>query len=336
MSNKKDLQRMALEANIDAGAEDIVGDSSNAPKNHLSRNFDAFLSVEAKTGTLDNFVVTDRSIIDVKVELLHDEPVKVRSLYPEARVKEMLESLQSDGQQVPILIYPHDTIPGHYYLRAGGTRTRAARMGNIPTLKAVVVSPAQNAKEAYDKSRATNIQTRTDPVSNALAWKKMLDDGVFLTQDELAEHLKVDPGEVSRCLRLTELPMELCELCLSSEEHSNTRFLRAVLALYQNVFNQDKSQTAVYVQQHMAAGKGARQLEAALKSMQSPPVVKKRADEAWEFKTGSAQGSFRSVYSTGTVEFSVKGADEDQLKAIKDFISEKFPPTKIKIASIRD
>jgi ParB family chromosome partitioning protein len=69
------------------------------------------------------------------IETIVESKTNPRKHFDEKKLKELAASIKADGNITPILVRP---VNGHYELVAGARRLRAAKLGEVPTLRALI------------------------------------------------------------------------------------------------------------------------------------------------------------------------------------------------------
>ncbi|HGO6129315.1 TPA: ParB/RepB/Spo0J family partition protein [Burkholderia cepacia] len=148
----------------------------------------------------------------IRVDETIPNPYNPRVFYDEATIDDLASSFESQGQLEAIKVTRLDEHPGKWVIIDGGRRTRAAKLRNDEFIDAEIIEEALEAKtlylRAYHANKDRDEQTDFD---DAYAWKKLLDDGVYRDQNELAVAVGRDPKHVSKVLQLTTLPATLLE-----------------------------------------------------------------------------------------------------------------------------
>lgn len=123
---------------------------------------------------------------------------------------ELIESIKCNKQLQPALVrkhpHPHNGII--YEVIFGRRRHLACLNLGIPFL--VICKEISNDQDAIQVQDAEN-KYRKDisPYSNALLYQKLLNDGLFKTEKELAEKLRMPASTLNDLLVFSKLPIEL-------------------------------------------------------------------------------------------------------------------------------
>ncbi|HEY8607989.1 MAG TPA: ParB/RepB/Spo0J family partition protein [Noviherbaspirillum sp.] len=114
------------------------------------------------------------------------------------------EIAEAGGNVQPIKVRPRKDDPERFELVFGHRRHRACLELDLPVLALVEdVSDQDLFKEMDRENRA-----RADlaPWEQGVMYRRALSEQLFASQDQLARELGVDPGNLSKALRLADLP----------------------------------------------------------------------------------------------------------------------------------
>jgi ParB family chromosome partitioning protein len=140
-------------------------------------------------------------IVRIAVEQIVRDPAQPRKTFDEAKLRELAESIRTQGVIQPILVRRDGA---DYRLIAGERRWRAAQLAGLHEVPAVVrdVTPA----EAFELALVENLQ-RTDlnPLEEAEGYRRLVQE-FGLTQEQVGERVGRDRASVANALRLLQLP----------------------------------------------------------------------------------------------------------------------------------
>ncbi|RQH01613.1 ParB/RepB/Spo0J family partition protein [Paraburkholderia dinghuensis] len=146
------------------------------------------------------------AVRQILVEDVVSNPYNPRAFYSAETIDELADSFEKQGQITPILVTHLAEFPGKYVIVDGERRIRAARSRGDKTIEADVRDglDSQNLYlRAYHANKEREEQTVFD---DALAWKKLLDERVYVDQVELGVAVGEDPKHISKVISLTSLP----------------------------------------------------------------------------------------------------------------------------------
>ncbi len=141
---------------------------------------------------------------EIAVSLIDPNPYQPRKDFDEAHLRELMESIRSEGLLQPIVVRP---VGERYQLIAGERRWRACQTLQMRKLPARVI-------EASDASSASlslieNLQREgLNPIEEAMGYSSLMRD-FDLTQEAVAERVGKGRATVANGLRLLQLEQEI-------------------------------------------------------------------------------------------------------------------------------
>ena len=162
-------------------------------------------------------------LVQLPLAQVRDHIRNARHLYDPTRIDEMAASIARDGQMMPAIVMKDPKQADAYLLIEGRYRKRALQSLGRETLLAIVVDPLPDL-EAYRLSLILNEErnAQTD-LDNALSWKMLQDDGLFTSQEHIAEYLGITQSKVSKTLSLLELPVGVLTIMKTSPQQFGLR-----------------------------------------------------------------------------------------------------------------
>ena len=159
-------------------------------------------------------VVTDASVESIAPQRIRKIPIgdvvsnpyNPRAFYSAETIDELANSFAQQGQITPIQVTRLPEFPDKYVIVDGERRVRAAKSRGDKFIDADLKDGLDNQKlylRAYHANKEREEQTVFD---DALAWKKLLDDRVYVDQVELGVAVGQDPKHISKVIALTSLP----------------------------------------------------------------------------------------------------------------------------------
>lgn len=173
----------------------------------LGRGLSALLG-EAETGAAGASAGAEGAR-EVPIELIHRNPDQPRTLFSEAELTELADSIREKGVLQPILVRPSRAAPGEYQIVAGERRWRAAQRAGLASVPALVREMGDN--QAFEIAIVENVQ-RTDlnPLEEAKAYAALMGRMQY-TQDETAKVVGKSRSHVANTIRLATLPPSVQE-----------------------------------------------------------------------------------------------------------------------------
>ena len=114
------------------------------------------------------------------------------------------EIAEAGGNIQPIKVRPIKGQVDHYEVVFGHRRHRACQELGLPVLALVEEVSDQELFKEMDREN----RTRADlsPWEQGVMYRRALNEQLFASQDQLAKEVGVDPGNLSKALRLADLP----------------------------------------------------------------------------------------------------------------------------------
>jgi len=145
--------------------------------------------------------------VDVDIDRLTPNEFQPRAHADEARLRELAESIRSNGVIQPIVVR---TLGDRFQIIAGERRWRAARIAGLARVPVVVREvPAGHERSLLQLALIENIQREDlNPIEAALAYRRLADE-FQLRQEDIAAAVGKDRASVANYLRLLKLPDEI-------------------------------------------------------------------------------------------------------------------------------
>lgn len=187
------------------------------------------------------------SIVEAPVDDVVDNPWNARRMRPSgARLDQMSKSMKEQGQLVPAKAYQDEA--GRICLVDGHNRKYSAKNAGIATLRLEICAAPVDSRELYLQSRAANVERASQgPLDDALAWRDLVVQGVFINQTELATAVGVSESTMSRVMGLLKLPQKVIEVINSREDPEQFEKLRMLdaLRLFYEAFTEEATEELV-------------------------------------------------------------------------------------------
>ena len=162
----------------------------------------------------ENGATDARGIRLLNISEITRNPEQPRKDFHEDEIKSLAESIKSVGIIQPIMVRPNRDAAG-YQIVAGERRFRAAQLAGFTQVPVIIESFFD--KEALEVALIENIQRENlNPIEEALAYKKLMDDFGF-TQQQLSERVGKERTTVANVLRLLGLPDQVVQMIRESK-----------------------------------------------------------------------------------------------------------------------
>ena len=110
---------------------------------------------------------------------------------------------QAGGNVQPIKVRPVKSDQGDYEIVFGHRRHRACLDLNLPVL--ALVEEVSDKELFMEMDRENRVRADLSPWEQGMMYRRALADGLFGSREQLARDLGIDPGNLSKALRLAEL-----------------------------------------------------------------------------------------------------------------------------------
>ena len=234
-----------------------------AKRRGLGRGLDALLGAEPTPSEVASAVAG----VSVPVDKLEPNRFQPRSVFNDAGLDELAESIHAQGVVQPIVVTPKGE--GLYTIIAGERRWRAARRAGLEEVP-VVVREVEDDQQMLEMALVENLQ-RADlnAIEEAEAYR-MLGDRFELSQEDIAGRVGKGRTTVTNALRLLRLPEEIRDFI--REGRLTAGQARPLLAI------PDRSRQIEIAERAVAEGLTARHLEALASGPKPAAKIKKKKE----------------------------------------------------------
>lgn len=152
----------------------------------------------------------DPEVRHLPLSALVPNPTQPRRSFDDHSMDELADSIRSRGLIQPLLVRPHPDESDRYEIVVGERRFVAAGRAGLETVPCVV-RPLDD-RDAFLLSVAENVAREDlNPMDEAAAYRRMLDEGHAKNQGEIAQLIGVHRSRVSRKLKLLQLDLRVQE-----------------------------------------------------------------------------------------------------------------------------
>jgi ParB family chromosome partitioning protein len=250
-------------------------------------------------------------------------PYNPREFYPESKVQELALTLQRDGQIEAIKVTQLPQYPGKYVLIDGERRLRAKRSLGERFIDAELRSdttPAELYSIAY---RANNDHERQSIFDDAIAWRRVLDDGVFVEQSALAERVGRDKAYVSKVLSLNALPRPILERMAEFADRIGLQAAYFIKLIFDKAGEEQATRNLSAV---IDGKRTVRQLELAVRDLATPNSAGKkeraRYHQRYDFKTDGQSFGQLKTFPDGRINLELVEIPGNQQEELAEKIKE--------------
>ena len=149
----------------------------------------------------------DQTFLRVSLEQIVPNPQQPRKQFPDKSLKELAQSIKSQGVLQPLVVRKHPSLDNRYELVAGERRWRALKQ--LEVTKVPVILRKVDDDELLEVALLENIQRENlSVIEEAQSYQDLLQSHGF-TQEELALRIGKDRSTIANQMRLLQLPSPL-------------------------------------------------------------------------------------------------------------------------------
>lgn len=259
----------------------------------------------------------------IPVELIDENPFNARRIYREERIKELALSLATpQGQIVPGIATVRD---GRYVLAAGHYRLRALRHAGIPAMH-LMVHYNLTDRQLYEISlRENDERDDQSALDNALAWRDLIDKGVYPNEVTLAEAIGKSLPLVNKTIAILKLSPGVLDVVKQNPAVFPFSGLYELTLLERAAGTPVAEQTA---QRLLAQEIGRKEIQE-LRERYETPRTRKKKEMSRHYRIiseGQPVGVIKD-FDDGRVLFEIKVSSPDERQDLVAFLKGRFGMT---------
>lgn len=179
----------------------------------------------AETAKKKTDAPSDNGFVELDITKIEPNKDQPRKKFDEDALEELADSIKEKGLLQPITVSPKGD---RYQIVMGERRWRAARKAGLKKVP-VVVRKDLTEQDIAELSLIENIQREDlNPIEEALAYKKLLED-YHLKQDDVAERVSKSRTAVTNSMRLLKLTGEVQQMVI--DDKISTGHARALITI---------------------------------------------------------------------------------------------------------
>ncbi|MDD2830349.1 MAG: ParB/RepB/Spo0J family partition protein [Sulfuricurvum sp.] len=163
-------------------------------------------------------------VIEIPLSKLQPNPYQPRIEIEPTALKELADSIEQNGLLQPIVVSKDNDV---LTIIAGHRRFEAHKLLEKEFIKAVVMDKVVHAQLALLPLVENLQRSEMNPIENAIAFKKILEDKIVETQNDLAEAIGVSKSWLSKTLSVLRLPSSLLDQ-IKKDRYSDITVLSAL------------------------------------------------------------------------------------------------------------
>lgn len=164
------------------------------------------------------------TVVDIPLSRLQINPYQPRIEMEPTALRELADSIEINGLLQPIVVAKENDV---LTIIAGHRRFEAHKLLQRDFIKAVIMDKVVHAQLALLPLVENLQRSDMNPIENAIAFKKILDDKIVETQNDLAEAIGVSKSWLSKTLSILRLPSSLLER-IKADRYSDITVLSAL------------------------------------------------------------------------------------------------------------
>lgn len=181
------------------------------------------------------------TVVEIPLSKLQTNPYQPRIEMEADALRELAASIEQNGLLQPIVVAKENDA---LTIIAGHRRVEAHKLLQKEFIKAVVMDKVVHAQLALLPLVENLQRSEMNPIENAIAFKKILEDKIVETQNDLAEAIGVSKSWLSKTLSVLRLPSSLLER-IKADRYSDITVLSALnkvpLEILENLYGEIKS-----------------------------------------------------------------------------------------------
>jgi ParB family chromosome partitioning protein len=293
-----------------------------APGPHLDMTLNLAGTVENTQNGLQYRVVA--------LDEIEPNPFNARKVYRPERVSALAASIGAHGQETPGLATIRN---GKVVLAAGHYRFRALKISNIKTMM-LMIREGLSDKELYEISYRENAEREDQSaLDNALAWRALLDDGVYANETDIAEATGLSLPTVNKTLAALKLSREVMDAVKDEPSAFGISILYEIVLFEQAVTATEMlgkergiSETLTIVKAVKAGEMSRVAVQAAREKFAQPTRPRKQKETSRQYKiqnAGIAVGQLKE-WDSGKVVLELVYSNPEERAAIVEELKTRF------------
>lgn len=180
-------------------------------------------------------------VVEIPVSKLLTNPYQPRIEMEPIALRELADSIEQNGLLQPIVVSKDNDV---LTIIAGHRRFEAHKLLDKEFIKAVIMDKVVHAQLALLPLVENLQRSEMNPIENAIAFKKILEDKIVESQNDLAEAIGVSKSWLSKTLSVLRLPSPLLEQ-IKADRYSDITVLSALnkvnIDLLEKLYSEIKS-----------------------------------------------------------------------------------------------
>lgn len=265
---------------------------------------------------------TESQIVKIRIDLLDDNPHNARHIYNQEKIKELATSIATQGQKYPVPVMHNPAAPGRYILIDGHYRKRANLAAGKSEIECLM-QPIMNDLELYRVSFMLNHErSEQTALDNALAWQKLLNDGVIQKEEDLCDLTSLSASKINKTMALLKLS-DLTKAVLEENPDKIGPAMGYELYLYETKFGVEAG--LEMINRVISEDLSTRDVEVLRKKAERAPTRKpKETSRQYKIQSDKEQIGVLKEWDTGKVMLEVKFNSQEDKNTFLEEMKKRF------------
>lgn len=245
----------------------------------------------------------------IRIVDLVSNPYNPRTFYNPQTIDSLAKSFNDEGQLVAIKVTELPEYPDKRVIVDGERRVRAAKSRGDEYIDAELSEESLGAKDLYLRAYRANKERDEQTVfDDAVAWKKLLDEGIYIDYNELAASVGESVNQVTKITLLTELPQLFFNKLAQSARPLGLSHAYNLKLIYERAGEQVAEHWLQEIVEGRASVRRLEQAASAEATVKRPGSRRPHYQSRVQFKTptGTDLGELK-LFGDGRTELSLKG-----------------------------
>jgi ParB family transcriptional regulator, chromosome partitioning protein len=215
--------------------------ASNSPVGAINKALETVLSAQGDVSELRAQLASGQAIVELDPGLIEGSFVRDRMDGSDVAHDSLVEAIRARGQQVPILVRPHPTTPGHYQVAYGHRRLRAVTQLGIKVR--AVVKEMSDDELVVAQGQENNARLDLTYIEQAMFAFRLEQRG--FSRSTIIEALSIDKSNLAKLISIpNKVPHAIIEAVGHAPGIGRGRWLE-ITDLFQVPANVERAQSII-------------------------------------------------------------------------------------------
>ncbi len=255
----------------------------------------------------------------VPIDLVDPNPFNARRIYRPERINDLATSIAASGQLIPGIATIREE---RYVLVAGHYRWRAIKVAGLHTMNLMIHEGLTDQELYHISFKENDERTQQSPLDNALAWRDLIDRGIYQNESAIAEVTGQSLANVNKTISILRLSEPVLEMVRQRPENY------ALSALYELVLLEQAAgkDAALAIAAKVGAGEIGRKEVAEQRAKFESYKERKPKENSRQYKIriDGLQIGFIKEWDSGKVALEVSLVDPKAREALVEELKRRF------------